>query len=154
MWKKLRLEALQDVPESFGLSYEEEANYSESRWQEILEKNDIFGAFINDELVATICFNIMDMLKTKHRGIIWGVYTIPKFRRQGILRTLMETVINHAKSHVIQLNLKCWTNNQYAVKTYQKFGFKIYGTERRALKIANNFFDMHLMVLDLDTVSE
>ena len=32
---------------------------------------------------------------------------------------------------------------------YQKQGFKIYGTEPRALKIGDTFFDEHLMILDL-----
>ncbi len=57
------------------------------------------------------------------------------------------SIIHHAKSPVVQLHLSCVTSNLGAVAFYQKHGFKIYGTEPRALKIGNTFFDEHLIIL-------
>jgi len=65
------------------------------------------------------------------------------------LEALQNSPITDAKSKVLQLHLTCVTSNQGAIQFYQKHGFKIYGTEPRALKIGNIFFDEHLMVLDL-----
>lgn len=79
------------------------------------------------------------------------MYTQPEYRERGVASTLIKELINHAMSRVSQLHLTCVTNNLIAVNFYQKMGFKIYGTEPRALKIGNAFFDEHLMVLQLTT---
>lgn len=148
-WKKIRLEALQNSPESFASSLEEERNWPDLEFQNGLNKNYIFGAFIEDELAACAGFFALNFIKTQHRGVVWGMYTCPEYRKQGIGSTLIQTVIADAKSKVLQLHLTCVTSNLSAIKFYQKQGFKIYGTEPRALKVGDNFFDEHLMVLDL-----
>ncbi len=33
---------------------------------------------------------------------------------------------------------------------YKRMGFQVYGTERRALKVGDRFYDEELMALDLD----
>jgi len=152
IWKALRLEMLQNTPESFETSYEEAIHYSESDWKNSLNTSDIFGAFLNDKLVASAGFFTLNTLKTKHRGVLFAMYTTPEHRKKGLANRLIETVITHAKSHAIQLHLGCVTSNLVAMKFYQKHGFKIYGTEPRTLKISHEFFDEYLMVLDLTTL--
>ena len=149
IWKSFRLKALKDSPKNFGSSYEEELNWSNSDFQNSLTNSDVFGAFINNSLVSCAGFYILNSAKTKHRGIIWGMYTLPEYRGQGIGSTIIQTIINHAKSQVTQLHLTCVTSNLGAMALYQKQGFKIYGTEPHALKIGDAFFDEHLMILDL-----
>ncbi len=68
---------------------------------------------------------------------------------QDIGDALLKEVIAHAKNHVKQLHLTVVTTNQVALKLYQKNGFKIYGTEPRSLKIADQYYDEYLMVLEL-----
>jgi ribosomal protein S18 acetylase RimI-like enzyme/2-polyprenyl-3-methyl-5-hydroxy-6-metoxy-1,4-benzoquinol methylase len=148
-WKLLRLEALKNSPESFGSSYEEEVNWPDLDFQNNLTNSDIFGVFVDNSLVSCAGFYSLNSAKTNHRGVIWGMYTRPECRGQGIASALIQTIINHAKSHVTQLHLTCVTSNLGAVAFYQKQGFKIYGTEPRALKIGDTFFDEHLMILDL-----
>ncbi len=145
-YKKIRLEALQNSPESFGSSYEEEV----SSPAEDLQKNgvDIFGAFIDDQLVAIAGFFISKMNKMNHKGGLFGLYTKPEYRGKNIANELLKTIINHAKTKITQLHLTCVTTNQSAIKLYQKYGFKIYGTEPKALKIGSQFFDEYLMVLE------
>jgi ribosomal protein S18 acetylase RimI-like enzyme/2-polyprenyl-3-methyl-5-hydroxy-6-metoxy-1,4-benzoquinol methylase len=148
-WKLLRLEALKNAPESFGSSYEEEVNWTDLDFQTALTKSDIFGIFVDNSLVSCAGFYSLNSAKTKHCGVIWGMYTRPECRGQGIASSLIQAIINHAKSRVNQLHLTCVTSNLGAVAFYQKQGFKIYGTEPRALKIRDTFFDEHLMILDL-----
>jgi ribosomal protein S18 acetylase RimI-like enzyme len=148
VWKAIRLEALQNSPESFGSSYEEEISSSVEDCS--AQKNDIFGAFIEEKLVATTGFIILKMEKMKHRGVLFAIYVTPKHRGQGIASQLIETAINHAKSRVIQLHLTCTTTNESALNLYQKHGFKTYGTEPRSLKIDDNFFDEYLMLLEFN----
>ncbi len=149
IWKELRLEALKNSPESFGSSYEEEVIWPDLDFQNSLIKSDIFGVFVDNSLVSCAGFYSLNSAKTKYRGVIWGIYTRPEYRGQGIASALIQTIISHAKSHVTQLHLTCVTSNLGAIALYQKHGFKIYGTEPRALKIREAFFDEHLMILDL-----
>lgn len=149
IWKQFRLEALKNSPESFGSSYEEELNWSDSEFQDTLNKNTVFGAFVNHTLIACAAFYNMHSLKTKHRGFIWGMYAKPEYRRKGVATALIQTVITYASSRVTQLHITCVTNNLDALALYKKHGFKVYGTEPRALKIGDSFFDEHLMILDI-----
>ncbi|MCX7116356.1 MAG: GNAT family N-acetyltransferase [Legionellales bacterium] len=137
-WKLLRLEALKNLPESFGSSYEEEVNWPDLDFQNSLTKSDIFGVFVDNSLVSCAGFYSLNSAKTKHRGVIWGMYTRPECKGQGIASALIQTIINHAKSLVTQLHLTCVTSNIGAVAFYQKHGFKIYVTEPRALKMGEN----------------
>ena len=147
-WKNLRLEALKNEPWGFGSSFEEESNWPDHNFQQELKKSDIYGAFTKDELIGCAGFYSLNSVKTKHKGVLWGIYVKPEYRRKGIADSLIDVVINHAKSHAIQLHLTCVTTNLDAITLYQKKGFRIYGTEPRALKIHDKYFDEHLMVLE------
>jgi ribosomal protein S18 acetylase RimI-like enzyme len=145
-WRQLRLEALKNVPEAFASSFEEESNWPDQEFQICLDRSNIFGAFNSSELIASVAFYSLDLIKTKHRGVVWGMYVKPEYRGRGIASQLMESVITYAKSRVMQLHLSCVTTNQTAIAFYQKHGFTIYGTEPNSLKIDNKFYDEHLMV--------
>lgn len=148
-WAALRLEALRNAPASFGSSFEEEDQWSLLEFEKRLLKNKIFGAFLNDQLVGSAGLYKLDHIKTKHKGILWGMYIKPEYRRRGIADALLVEVINGARDLVIQLQLTCATNNPVAIRLYQKHGFKIYGTEPSSLKIDDIFYDEALMVLKL-----
>lgn len=149
IWKNIRLEALQNSPENFGSSYVEECNWSDLEFQTGLKNSDVFGVFIENTLVACAGFYTLNFIKTQHRGVIWGMYTRPEYRKKGIASALIKYVVANARSKVLQLHLTCVTSNLDAIHCYQKQGFKIYGTEPRALKIGDTFYDEHLMALDL-----
>lgn len=146
-WKQFRLDALQDAPTSFASSFTEESSCTNGKFQEDLVKNAVFGAFIDDTLVACAGFYRLHGTKTQHRGVLWGMYTKPTYRRRGLASRLIEAVVAHAKDCVMQLHLTCVTTNITALHLYQKHGFTIYGTEPNALKIGDHFFDEHLLVL-------
>ena len=120
IWKQFRLEALKNSPESFGSSWEEESRWPDSEFQDCFTKNTIFGVFIENRLVASAAFYSLNGLKTKHRGVIWGMYTKPEYREQGIASALMQALISFAKLRVIQLHLTCVTKNLHAIRFYNK----------------------------------
>ncbi len=152
IWKELRLEALKNSPESFGSSYEEEVNWPDLDFQNSLTKSDIFGVFVADSLISCAGFYTLNSAKTRHRDVIWGMYTKEEYRGQGIASALIEKVINHARSRVTQLHLTCVTSNLGAVAFYQKHGFKIYGEEPNALKIDTHYFHEYMMLLELKII--
>ena len=148
-YKLVRLEALRVSPESFLASYEEEAGWPDVNFQNICHKSNIFGAFIDHSLVCCAGFDSLDSARTNHRGSIWGMYTKPKCREQGIANAVIRAIVIHARSCVSQIHLMCATSNLGALSLYQKNGFKIYGTEPRSIKINDTYIDKHLMILDL-----
>ncbi|HAT2049070.1 TPA: GNAT family N-acetyltransferase [Legionella pneumophila] len=149
LWKDIRLSALKHSPESFGSSYDEELQWADADFQSVLSNGYVLGAFVGDLLVSCAGFYILNSLKSKHRGVLWGMYTRPEYRGKRIATTLIQAMIQHAKTYVTQLHLTCVTSNHTARAFYENQGFRIYGTEPKALKINNIFYDEYLMVLDL-----
>ena len=150
IWKSLRLEALKNAPLSFGSSYEEEVLLSDADFQDRLNKGYVLGAFVGNLLVSCVGFYALNSHKTKHRGVLWGMYTHTEHRGKGIATALLQTLIKHARAQVTQLHLTCVVSNVEACAFYQKQGFRIYGTEPKALKINGTFYDEYLMVLDFN----
>ena len=77
------------------------------------------------------------------------MYTRPEHRGEGIASALIQTIISHAKSHLVQLHLTCVTTNLGAMTFYQKHEFKIYGSAHFKLELDPLFFDYHLTELSL-----
>ena len=146
-FKALRLEALIQHPEAFGSSFAEESRLTDQAFQQGYSNCDIFGAFVNEELVSCAGFFIYTPEKMSHRGCLFSMYTKDTHRNRGAADALIKTIIDHAKQQVIQLHLTVVTTNHAAIRLYQKNGFSIYGTEPRSLKIGDRFYDEHQMVL-------
>jgi len=89
----------------------------------------------------------MDREKMRHRGDIWGVYVAPDARGTGVGRRVMEHILEHARTRVLQVHLAVTATNAAAVALYDRLGFVRYGTEPRALKVNGRYLDEHLMVL-------
>ncbi|HUX79737.1 MAG TPA: GNAT family N-acetyltransferase [Alphaproteobacteria bacterium] len=149
-WKEIRLESVKLHPEFFGGSYAEESVWEDEEFKKSLIKNDIFGAFVENQLIGVAGFFQFTFQKLKHRGTLFGLYVRKENRGQGAADQLIEAVINHARQRVLQLHCTATTGNKAAINLYQRYGFQIYGTEPRSLKVGENFYDEHLMVLKLD----
>ena len=148
-FKKLRLEALQECPDNFASSFEEEVKNTEEKLIKILDDNYIIGAFDHDDLIAMVAFYKLNLRKIEHKGIIWGLYLKKTYRSNGIASELLNEIIKHARSNVLQVQLSVNTKNIKAINLYKKHGFIIYGTELESIKIGNNFHDEYLMYLKL-----
>lgn len=83
----------------------------------------------------------------KHRGTLWGVYVAPQVRGAGLGRRVVEQVLAHARTRVMQVHLSVTVGNAAALALYQGLGFELYGTEPRALKVDGRFLDEYLMLL-------
>jgi RimJ/RimL family protein N-acetyltransferase len=148
---KLRLEALQDSPESFSASYEESVNQSIESVKERInqtEENYILGAFTeSNHVVAMAGFRREQTLKLKHKGIIWGVYVAPEHRKQGIGCKLISEIIQRSKNlkDFYQINISTMVGNESARHLYKSLGFVSYGIERNALRVENKLLDEELM---------
>jgi len=151
VYRDLRLEGLQTNPEAFGASFEEEKDLSLESFASRLEGQGTFtfGAFDQEDLLGVATLVQANKMKLKHKASIFAVYVSSKKRGLGIGKQLMVGIINQAKSivDVEQINLTVVSSNESAKGLYTSLGFHVFGTERNALKIGQQYFDEDYMVL-------
>lgn len=152
-YRALRLQALRDHPEAFGASYEDEAARSLEMTARRLEGgplNCVFGAFAGDDLVGTAGFIVPDRsAKARHKGLLVGVHVAPAHRGHALGRRLVMAVLAHASDHVLLVQAGVGVDNHKALRLYESLGFRHYGLERKALRVAGRFVDEALIVIDL-----
>ncbi|WP_039042322.1 GNAT family N-acetyltransferase [Sporosarcina sp. ZBG7A] len=149
----LRLKALQNSPEAFGSTYEEEKDYPVDKYKIRFQSEDsfTFGAFENGELVGMITLVKEQRIKLCHKATIVAMYVSPEKRGSGIGKALVKEAVRTAieLQGVEQVYLTVVTTNKTAKKLYSLLGFEVFGTEKRALKLNETYFDEDLMVLFL-----
>lgn len=150
----IRLKALKNNPETFGSSYEEEKARPVEMYANRLssEESITYGAFLHNQLVGTVTLVREKYVKFRHRANIVGMYVDPENRGSGIGRLLLIEAIKQAQAieEIEQLNLSVVTTNEPAKNLYTSLGFKVFGTEKRALKLDElTYLDEHHMVLFL-----
>ncbi|WP_019241681.1 MULTISPECIES: GNAT family N-acetyltransferase [Bacillus] len=150
-YQNVRLEALQNNPESFAASYEEEIEHSLEYYKFRLNESCTLGAFDNNKLIGVVSLVKESKLKLKHKASIFAVYVSPEKRGLKIGKRLMIEAIKKAKDMegIEQINLSVAVSNESAKKLYTSLGFEVFGREKRALKINHIYFDEEYMVLFL-----
>jgi RimJ/RimL family protein N-acetyltransferase len=150
-FRVLRLRGLQECPEAFASSYEEEVGTPlEDIERRLQPKADsaIFGAFQGADLCALAGIQREGMAKLAHKSFIWGVYVSPEVRGQGVGAQMLRSVLLHAAKVLgtRQVNLGVNTKNSAAVALYRKLGFVEYGLERGYLLVDGVLHDEYQMV--------
>ncbi len=139
-FRALRLSALRDEPTAFGSSYEEEVAFSpEVMAARLAEHPDqgVFGAFDEARLLGIVSLRRENMLKLRHKGMIFGMYVAPEARGKGIGRGLLSHALALAQSlpELLQVNLSVNAGNVAAISLYASLGFEAFGREPGAMKI-------------------
>ncbi|MFT8320465.1 MAG: GNAT family N-acetyltransferase [Bacillus sp. (in: firmicutes)] len=154
---QLRLKTLRQNPNSFLVTIEEEENKAQPIKKAIMQLKDptrlTFGAFYNNQLIGAITLQKEVFIKIKHKGSVLSFFVEKDFRGNGIGRGLLQKIISTANEYQIeQLLLSVVSTNERAIQLYQSIGFTSIGTEKRALKVDNQYFDEQHMVLFLNEV--
>lgn len=157
-FRALRLVALSDTPEAFGASHIEEAAQPDTFFRSSLsaeEPNKVFGAFSDSgDLVGIAGFRATFSAKSRHKGVLWGVYVVAGWRGDGVGRALVGAVIAHATRHVLVLQARVVTTNRAAHSLYARLGFAPYGIESKALYVNSQFYDEALLALDFTQATD
>jgi ribosomal protein S18 acetylase RimI-like enzyme len=91
--------------------------------------------------------------KTRHSAWVWGVYVKQEWRGLHIAEELIRSCFSWANARKIVIaKLGVAAVNTSAVRCYERCGFKIYGTEPRALWNDGKYYDFHMMSCPLDQV--
>ena len=154
-WWRIRLEALESEPLAFGKAAEEHRAMPVEtialRFRDVAEGDFHLGAFDGDALVGVATFIRETGLKERHKGHIYGVYVSTAHRRLGVGLALMTELLDKVKrdSAVEQILLSVGSGQSAAKGLYSSFGFQVYGTEPRALKMGSTYVDEDHMLLRL-----
>lgn len=150
LYRAIRLEALAAHPEAFSSTFAREQEKPLAWFEERLKMSDVFGAFIDGEIVGVAGFRRQDGPQTMHKADLWGMYVRQSAGRAGVGRRLVDAVIGHAAKHIEKLQLTVASKNEAALRLYKAAGFVEYGREVKALKQNGRYFDEVLMELFID----
>jgi ribosomal protein S18 acetylase RimI-like enzyme len=150
---RLRLEALEREPRAFAESAEEHRatplETVAARLDSAADENFVLGAFLSGELVGTVGFARNQRIKSRHKGLIWGVYVAPSARGQGIARALMTELLARIRTvpGLAQVMLTVGTGQEAAKELYRSLGFETFGREPNALCCGQDSVDEDYMML-------
>ncbi|QDQ28979.1 GNAT family N-acetyltransferase [Chitinimonas arctica] len=153
LWQAIRLEALQNHPEAFGSSYQEERDMPLATVAAKLidPLNRVWVAEEGGQLLGTATARRESAAKARHRTSLFAMYVVPSARQRGIGRQLVEAVIRSARDELeadwLQLGVE--RNNQAAFTLYQRLGFVSWGCEPDSLRVNGQSYDEYHMALDL-----
>jgi ribosomal protein S18 acetylase RimI-like enzyme len=144
--RRLRLLALQDAPEAFGMGYDQDAARPHESWCQWIATNPPFGVFVGDEPRGLASFTRQMAANLSHRGTLGAMYVAPELRGTGAAAALVEALLHHARTEVEQVHLSVNADNLRAARFYRRMGFIEYGREPRGLRYAGIDRDVLLMV--------
>lgn len=152
-YKRIRLEALKTDPTAFANSYADMVKRPDRDWQEqmnkSLKKDHYFYRFAlsGNEVVGMNGAYWSDKSTINHVAEVFGVFVRPDYRRRGIGRQLMETVIDEIKAMGRFRKIKLGVNaqNLAALRLYQSCGLKIVGCLKEELRFGDNYYDEYLL---------
>lgn len=125
-YRMIRLESLNQFPESFGADYEDSLKIEKFTLEETIEnpvqEKLIFGAFDRSELIG-ICVFVKEGIST---GSIYQMYVKKNYQRKNIGFGLIQSVIHEAENRFndIDITLEVTANNVSAYHLYKKLGFE------------------------------
>lgn len=151
-YQHLRREALEREPLAFTDSVAEHKAITLEAIRNRMGPADndfLLGAFIDRQLIGMAGFFRRKGEKICHRGEIWGVYVSEECRGKGVGRALLGELIGLVQllPGMEQVALGVSIQNLGAKSLYESLGFEVYGCEKRALKIGDEYVDEELMVL-------
>ena len=153
-YRALRLRGLQEHPDAFTSSHAEDRELPLATTQRRLAPESldwVFGAFEGSELAGIVGLAREPRAKNRHKAAVFGMYVAPEHGRRGIGAALLRRVIETAQlqSGLEQLVLTVTETNLAARALYEKFGFRSFGVEPRAIRVGDAYFDKNHMILFL-----
>ena len=149
----LRRERLIVAPRAFAESVAEHDSLSPeaiaARLKITSGDNFVVGAFVDDQLAGIAGFSRILRAKSRHKGVIWGVFVRENARGKGVGRALLQALIEHARREpgLEQIQLTVSVGQTAARSLYLSLGFEVFGHERHALKVDGEYVDEDHMVL-------
>ena len=149
--REIRAEAIRAHPQTFGSPEEDEGgDVMMAAYRQWLGET-ILGAFGCEGLIGVAGFYVSRYRKSQHRGHIFSVYVRENERGRGVGDRLVKELLAQAEARVEQVHLAVGSTAVAAIKTYQRNGFEIYGTDPSVIRIGDTTYDHYLMMRKFST---
>ena len=154
----LRLRMLRDHPEAFVSSFEEVVAKPLTWAQERLAPSTVaperfvLGAFgVANALIGSVGLAVEERLKERHKGFVFGMFVAPEAGAAGVGRALLAECIARARRvpGLELLTVTVTSSTLRALRVYEAAGFRAFGIEERAIKVADRYYPKAHMTLDL-----
>jgi RimJ/RimL family protein N-acetyltransferase len=148
-YHELRLRGLREHPDAFTSSYEEECERPLSWVKTRVANSVVLGAYVGGRLVGVLGMSVDPRAKVRHKAQVFGMYVAPEHAGRGIGKTLVGECIARARSMAgfEQLQLTVTDSNARAKALYERAGFRSFGVEPNAVKVAGRYYDKCYMML-------
>lgn len=135
-------------PEGISIDIEQEKEMLKKRANS--DRQVFFVAKYGDEIVGLADFSSVEHPRLGHRGSM-GISVKKDMWGKGVGSMLMEHIINFAKNvaKVDIIALEVRSDNERAIRLYEKYGFEKFGTFKGYLKIRGEHIDFDFMNLYL-----
>ncbi|WP_083997413.1 GNAT family N-acetyltransferase [Chryseobacterium angstadtii] len=123
-YRNIRLESLEQFPESFGAVFQEALTIEKFRMESDIENQTrerfVVGALADGHLIGICAF-----VKEEHAGHIYQMYVKESFQGKNIGLGLIQAVIEEARKRfgAITIFLEVTHKNEKAYHLYKKIGF-------------------------------
>lgn len=154
-YQQVRLRALQEHPEAFGRSYDDEKKVPAADIAERIENGYphrvSVGAFVSDKLVGMLGISFNQDEKRRHRASLGGMYVAPQQRGKGYGRALLDFALAHIRQQagISIVIIAVTVGNLPARNLYRSVGFVTWGVEPAHIRIGNTDYDIEWMALQL-----
>lgn len=130
-YRRIRLEALREYPQSFGSSYEEQAELEKLYFERLIEEESPAGAMAvayDEEELIGICGILYS--EDKKEGEIVQLYVRRGYQGRSLGRKFIEEIMRVSPG-VERFTLGVKRDNLSAVKVYREMGFEEMNESRK-----------------------
>ncbi len=138
-YRALMLHAYEHAADAFTSTPQERAAEPEEWWaMRIAHPGGLsvaFGAERGGELVGAVAIEFSAKPKTRHKGLLIGMYVRDPCRGLGLGRALLDAAVQRAQMRdgIRLLQLTVTEGNESAIGLYRSAGFEVFGTEPMAI---------------------
>lgn len=151
-YRALRLRALREHPDAFTSSYEQDREQPVEAAAQRLAAHAMWGAWQHAELYGFVGLERELRPKNRHKGTVMGMYVAPEVAGQGVGRALLKALVAHARANgLASLVLTVTEGNEPARRLYESAGFRSFGIEPDAIRVAGRPLAKNHMHLDLNS---
>jgi ribosomal protein S18 acetylase RimI-like enzyme len=150
LYRSLRLRALREHPDAFTSSHEQDRHQPLEAAAQRLAEHPFWGAWHHAELYGFVGLERELRPRNRHRATVMGMYVAPEMAGQGVGRALLQALVAHARANGVEsLVLTVTEGNERAQRLYASAGFRSFGIEPDAIRVAGRSFAKNHMHLGL-----
>ncbi|HEY8360075.1 MAG TPA: GNAT family N-acetyltransferase, partial [Ramlibacter sp.] len=134
-YRALRLRGLQEHPQAFTSSYEEDLQHPQQVTAARLASatHAFWGAFEGGKLVGMVGLERERRAKNRHKATVIGMYVAGEAGGRGVAGELLQALLAQARGEGLEsLVLTVTEGNDKARRLYEAAGFRSFGIEPRA----------------------